>query len=138
MSRTEIKYRVPYADTDQMGVVYYAHYLVYFERLRNELLREAGFPYYEIEKQGLMLPVIEAVCRYRNPARYDDMLSISGWVDEIKGVKVKICCEIRKDGDLLAEGHTVHACVDIRSRRPIRPPENLMALVERKDAAGSS
>ena len=94
MRKTEIQYRVPYADTDQMGVVYYANYLVYFERLRNELLREDGLPYYEIEKLGIMLPVIEAVCKYRNPARYDDMLAFSGWVDEIKGVKIKICCEV--------------------------------------------
>ncbi len=137
MSRAEIKYRVPYADTDQMGVVYYAHYLVYFERLRNELLREAGLPYHEIEKQGLMLPVIEAVCRYRNPARYDDMLAVCGWVDEIKGVKVRICCEIRRNGELLAEGHTVHACVDMKTRRPTRPPESLMALVEKKPETGN-
>ncbi|HCE43464.1 MAG TPA: thioesterase [Lentisphaeria bacterium] len=137
MKRTEIQYRVPYADTDQMGVVYYAHYLVFFERVRNELLREEGFPYYEIEKQGIMLPVIEAVCRYRNPARYDDMLTISGWVDEIKGVKLKICCEVRKDGELLAEGYTVHACVNLETRRPVRPPESLMGLVKRKLDTGS-
>ncbi|HBC85526.1 MAG TPA: thioesterase [Lentisphaeria bacterium] len=132
MAKSEIKYRVPYADTDQMGVVYYAHYLVYFERLRNELLRDAGLPYSEIEKQGVILPVIEAVCRYKTPARYDDLLTIIGWVDEIKGVKVRICCEVRKDGELLAEGHTVHACVDINSRRPVRPPGRLLELVEKK------
>ena len=129
MRKTEIQYRVPYADTDQMGVVYYAHYLVYFERLRNELLREDGLPYYEIEKLGIMLPVIEAVCKYRNPAKYDDMLTFSGWIDEIKGVKIKICCEIRRNGELLAEGYTVHACVDIKTRRPLRPPECLTELV---------
>ena len=132
MKKTEIQYRVPYADTDQMGVVYYAHYLVFFERLRNELLRDAGFAYYEIEKQGIMLPVIEAVCRYRNPARYDDMLAITGWVDEIKGAKLKICCEVRRSGELLAEGYTVHACVNLKSRRPVRPPESLLALASGK------
>ncbi len=133
MKKTTIQYRVPYADTDQMGVVYYANYLVLFERMRNELLRQDGLPYYEIEKQGVMLPVIEAVCRYRNPARYDDMLDISGWVDEIKGVKLKICCEVRRNGELLAEGHTVHACVNIQSRRPVRPPETLTALLVPED-----
>jgi acyl-CoA thioester hydrolase len=131
MKKTEIQYRVPYADTDQMGVVYYANYLVYFERLRNELLREDGLPYYEIEKLGIMLPVIEAVCRYRTPAKYDDILAFSGWLDEIKGVKIKINCEVRRDGELLAEGYTVHACVDIKTRRPTRPPECLTALVAR-------
>jgi acyl-CoA thioester hydrolase len=129
MRKSEIQYRVPYADTDQMGVVYYANYLVYFERLRNELLREDGLPYYEIENLGIMLPVIEAVCKYKNPAKYDDILIFSGWMDEIKGVKIKICCEVRRNGELLAEGYTVHACVDTKTRRPRRPPECLMALV---------
>ena len=58
-----IEYRVPYADTDQMKVVYYANYLVYFERMRNELLRNTGCTYYQMEEDGLALPVIEAVCR---------------------------------------------------------------------------
>ena len=129
MKKTEIQYRVPYADTDQMGVVYYANYLVYFERLRNELLREQGMPYSEMERQGLMLPVIEAVCRYRNPARYDDLLVFSGWVDEIKGAKIRICCEVRRDGELLTDGHTVHACVSISTRRPMRPPAILMSFL---------
>lgn len=128
MKKTTIEYRVPYADTDQMGIVYYANYLVYFERLRNELLREAGLPYIEIEKKGIMLPVIEAVCKYKNPARYDDLLEISGRVSEIKGARLTINCEVRKNGELLVEGHTVHACVSIATRRPIRPPEELSAL----------
>lgn len=122
-------YRVPYADTDQMGVVYYANYLIYFEMLRNELLREAGIPYLEIEKRGIMLPVIEAVCKYRTPARYDDFLEFSGWVHEIRGAKVVIKCEVRRNVELLVEGHTVHACVEIASRRPIRPPEYIERLV---------
>ena len=129
MKKSVILYRVPYADTDQMGVVYYANYLVYFERLRNELLREAGIPYLEIEKRGIMLPVIEAVCKYKNPARYDDLLEISGWVQEVRGAKIIINCEVRKNGELLVEGHTVHACVDIASRRPIRPPDDFEKLV---------
>jgi acyl-CoA thioester hydrolase len=88
--RTSIDYRVPYADTDKMGVVYYANYLVYFERLRSELLREAGLPYGELEKTGLALPVIEAVCHYKSPARYDELVQISGVVEEVKGAKLKI------------------------------------------------
>ena len=128
MRKTEIKYRIPYADTDQMGVVYYANYLIYFEMLRNELLREGGLPYAKIEAEGIMLPVIEANCRYRSPAKYDDLLTVCGWVEEIKGPRIKICCEVRRDTELLVEGHTVHACVDIKTRRPVRPPEALQAL----------
>jgi acyl-CoA thioester hydrolase len=127
--KSVIEYRVPYADTDQMGVVYYANYLVYFERLRSELLRESEASYKDIEKNGVMLPVIEAVCKYRKPARYDDLLDISGWVEEIKGPRVKICCEVRKDDDLLAEGYTIHACVDAKTRRPVRPPQSLKDMV---------
>ena len=124
MHKTTIQYRVPYADTDQMGVVYYANYLVYFERLRSELLRESSASYREVEANGIMLPVVEALCRYKSPARYDDMLEISGWIEELKGPRLKICCEVRRDGELLAEGHTVHVFVDMRTRRPVRPPSS--------------
>jgi acyl-CoA thioester hydrolase len=130
MSRAEMHYRVPYADTDKMGVVYYANYLVYFERLRNELLRESGLPYAEFESRGLMLPVVEAHCRYHAPAGYDDLLTIVGWIAEARGPRLTIRCEVRRDGILLVSGHTVHACVDIRTRRPVRPPPELTALVE--------
>ncbi len=107
-----------------MGVVYYANYLVYFERLRSELLRESSASYREVEAAGIMLPVVEAVCRYKSPARYDDMLEISGWIEELRGPRLKICCEVRKNGELLAEGHTVHVFVDTATRRPVRPPKS--------------
>ncbi len=126
---TRISYRVPYADTDQMGVVYYANYLVYFERLRSELLRQAGLPYGELEKAGLALPVIEALCRYKSPARYDELVEISGRVEEVKGAKIRIACQVSRDGVLLVEGHTVHACVN-KEGRPIRAPKELAALVD--------
>ncbi len=126
----KMEYRVPYADTDKMGVVYYANYFVFFERLRTELLREAGFSYFEMEEQGIMLPVIESHCNYKKPAGYDDLLEISGWVEEIKGPKVKICCEVRRNDELLVTGHTIHACVDAERRRPVRPPQVLTDLVE--------
>ena len=69
----EMTYRVPYADTDRMGVVYHANYLVYFERGRNEMLRDAGLPYSEMDRRGVIFPVSEAFCRYHAPARYDDL-----------------------------------------------------------------
>ncbi len=128
MRKSHMEYRVPYADTDQMGIVYYANYLVYFERLRNELLREGGLPYSEVEACGIFLPVIEAKCRYKAPARYDDLLVFSGWVEEIRGPKITIRCEVRKDGELLVSGYTVHACVDIETRRPVRPPEKIVKM----------
>ena len=130
LNRAEIEYRVPYADTDKMGVVYYANYLVYFERLRTELLREAGLSYFQMEEDGIMLPVIEAVCKYKRSAAYDDLLTISGQIEEIKGPKVKISCEVRKNEELLVFGHTIHACISTETRRPTRPPAVLMNLVK--------
>jgi len=116
-----MNYRVPYADTDQMQVVYYANYLVFFERARNELLRACGFTYRELEAAGIGLPVLEATVRYHAPAVYDDLLELSAWCAEYKGVRLKICCEVRRDGRLLAEGHTLHAFVNLESLRPVRP-----------------
>lgn len=121
---TEMSYRVPYADTDQMGVVYYANYLVYFERVRNEVLRQANLPYTELEHQGIMLPVVEAHCEYKNSARYDDLLTISGWVEEIRGVRIRMACKVTRDEELLVQGHTVHACVN-SDGRPVRVPPEL-------------
>ena len=106
------------------------NYLVYFERLRNELLRNTGFTYHQMEESGLALPVIEAVCHYKASARYDDLLTISGWVSEIKGVRVTIQCEVRRGEELLVSGHTIHACIDIRTGRPCRVPANLHSIVE--------
>jgi len=127
--RVTIPYRVPYADTDQMQVVYYANYLTFFERARNELMRACGYTYRELEAGGFALPVLEAHVNYHAPATYDDLLEISAWCDDFKGVRLKICCEVRRDGKLLAEGYTVHAHVNIKTLRPTRPsPEMLAAL----------
>ncbi len=125
-----LPYRVPYADTDQMGVVYYANYFEYFERFRNELLRACGHPYRVLEQEGIAMPVIEAVCRYKASARYDDELDITGFFAEASGVKVKIVCRIYRAGQLLVEGHTVHACVDMKTGRPTRPPRFVRDLLE--------
>ena len=120
--KTSMRYRVPYADTDQMGVVYYANYLVYFERLRNEMLREQYVPYKEIEGRGLMLPVTEAMCFYHRPAHYDDLLVLTGWFEMQSPIRVRALCEVHRDGVLLASGHTVHVCMDIHKKKPTRFP----------------
>lgn len=108
----EIEYRVPYADTDQMGVVYYANYLEYFERSRTEMLRSAGLPYSELEKRGLFLPVSEAYCKYHAPARYDDLLIFRSWVKEVRGVRMVIASEVRRGDELLVSGHVVLVSVN--------------------------
>lgn len=127
---TVLAYRVPYADTDQMGVVYYANYLKYFEMFRSEMLIDAGLSYLQMEKEGIALPVIEAVCRYKSSARFEDRLTITGRVAEAKGVRVKIECEVRCGERLLADGYTVHACMDMKSNRPTRVPPALLKLLK--------
>lgn len=134
---TVLKYRVPYADTDQMGVVYYANYFEYFERFRNEILRDAGYTYLELEKEGIAMPVIEAVCHYKASAKYDDLLEITGRFAEAKGVKVKIECEVYRDGQLLVSGYTVHACINMKTGRPARPPEFVHSLIENPETPKS-
>lgn len=124
-----MEYRVPYADTDQMGVVYYANYLVYFERSRTELLRDAGKPYSTLEQEGVFLPVSEAYCKYLSSARYDDLLTFKTQVEEIKGVRIKMSTEILRGETVLARGYVVLACVN-REGKLARPPESLCNACE--------
>ncbi|MBR7107948.1 MAG: acyl-CoA thioesterase [Lentisphaeria bacterium] len=107
-----MSYRVPYADTDQMGVVYYANYLEYFERSRTEMLREAGLSYRDMEKHGYFLPVSEAYCKYTGSARYDDLLTFRSCVEEISRVKIKIRSEVLRDGKVLVTGFVTLGCVN--------------------------
>jgi acyl-CoA thioester hydrolase len=122
--------RVRYADTDQMGVDYYANYLRWFEVGRTEWLRAGGWSYREMEEIGLSLPVLEARCHYRKPARYDDEVAIDARGSLASPVRLRFDYQIRRaaDGTLLAEGHTVHAAVD-GTGRPRRLPERVRELV---------
>jgi acyl-CoA thioester hydrolase len=110
-----------------MGVVYYAHYLVYFERGRTELLRELGVPYKNLEEDGTLLPVIEVCCTYCKPAYYDDIIDISSRILDIQGIRIQIECEIYRDGILLARGHTWHVITDTNGK-PKRIPDVIQKL----------
>ena len=118
--------RVRYAETDKMGVVYYANYLVWFEVGRTDLLRESGWDYREMEKEGYALPVIEAHCTYREPARYDDVLDVRTTGMLLSPVRVQFTYEIVRASDaaMLATGTTIHATLD-REGRPCRLPERV-------------
>ena len=128
-----MEYRVPYADTDQMGVVYYGNYLTLFERARNELMRACGCTYKECESEGWALPVTHAEVDYRRPARYDDLLEVAASVRSLKGVRIEIACEVRRKGEpgLLASGFTRHAFVSTSTFRPVPPPERLLDAMRR-------
>ena len=118
-----------YAETDKMGVVYHANYFVWFEVGRTDLLRSAGWTYRDMESEGFSLPVIEAHCEYRQPARYDDDLEVRTTGELMSPVRVAFSYEIIRpaDGELLATGRTVHATLD-RAGRPSRLPDRVRGL----------
>ena len=124
------QYRVCYADTDQMGVVYYANYFMLFERARTELLRLNGLSYKQIEEQGFMLPVLDAHAKYHRPARYDDLLDVTARVVEFDGLKLKTACEVKRDGVLLVNGDVTLVFLNAQTGRPSRPPENIRKIFE--------
>jgi len=121
---------VRYAETDRMGVVYYANYLVWFEVGRTEWLRETGWTYRAMEHEGLSLPVIEAHCTYKLSAEYDDELDIRTTGRRVSAVRLAFDYEIvrRADAAVVATGHTVHATLD-RSGRPVRLPARVKELL---------
>lgn len=125
-----LEYRVPYADTDQMGYVYYANYLVYFERGRNELMRSIGFTYKKLEEIGFGLPVMEAYAKYHSPAKYDDLLTICAEVTEFHRLHLVVSCKVMRDGVVLAEGYTKHAFIDMKTGRPARIPEEIRSILD--------
>jgi acyl-CoA thioester hydrolase len=116
MMRDESRIRVRYKDTDQMGIVYYANYLVWFEIGRTELMRRLGMPYREFEKNNLYLPVIRVSCDYKVPARYDDEIALLTWIESLQEVRVVFGYEVRREEELLARGSTEHAFVNSTGR----------------------
>jgi|SRR5579871_4996237 len=126
----EAKLRVIYGDTDQMGVVYYANYFRYFEFARAEWIRAKGGSYQQFESAGSLLPVVEATCKYRAPAKYDDLIVIATEVTEVRNASVAFKYEVRRDGrpEVLCTGSTLHACVGTDGR-PKRFPESIARLL---------
>jgi acyl-CoA thioester hydrolase len=121
--------RVRYAETDTMGIVYYANYLVWFEVGRTDLLRATGWSYREMEVAGFSLPVIESHCEYRVSAKYDDEVDVRTTGVRVSPVRVRFDYEVIRaaDGVGLATGHTVHAVLD-RQGRPQRLPARAQEL----------
>ena len=121
--------RVRYAETDKMGVVYYANYFVWFEVGRTDLLRQSEWTYREMEADGFALPVVEALCEYRQPARYDDELDIRTTGSLLSPVRVRFDYQVIRATDdvVLAGGHTVHASID-SSGKPRRLPDRVRSV----------
>jgi acyl-CoA thioester hydrolase len=121
--------RVRYAETDKMGVVYYANYFVWFEVARADLLRSLGWTYREMEHAGVALPVIEAHCDYNRPARYDEEMEIRAKGRMLSPVRMEFTYEVvrRDDQMIAASGRTVHAALD-SAGKPCRLPDRIRQL----------
>src|SRR5690606_9511929 len=124
MNFHEFKVRVRYAETDQMGVVYHGNYAQYFEMGRVEWLRNLGLSYSELEKKGVMLPVVSLTLNYKKPARYDDLLTVRTIFIKQVSVKIEFDYEIHSEqGELLTTGNSVLVFVDKKTGRPVLPPD---------------
>lgn len=116
--------RVRYAETDQMGVVYHGNYAQYFEMGRVEWLRKLGVSYKWMEENGVMLPVVSLTMNYKKPARYDDLLTVKTILKNQTSVKIEFEYEINNEsGELLTTGYSMLVFVDMKTGRPILPPE---------------
>src|SRR5438552_14940780 len=123
----ETELRVRYSETDQMGIVYHAHYLVWFEIGRTEWCRAAGLPYAGMERSGLLIPVTRAECAFRRRSSYDDPIRIRTWMTKLAGRGCRFRYEVANPGgDLLVDGAASHVLTD-PSGRPRRAPDEVLA-----------
>jgi acyl-CoA thioester hydrolase len=128
MNFHEFTVRVRYAETDQMGVVYHGNYAAYFEMGRVEWLRNLGLSYKEMEQAGVMLPVVSLTMNYKKPARYDDLLTVRTILKKQQGVKIEFDYEIYNEAaELLTTGYSMLVFVDMKTGRPVSPPEYVKA-----------
>ncbi len=129
----QTRYRIIYADTDNMGFVYYGNYLRLFEIGRTEIFRDWGLAYKSIEEKGIFLPVSEVFCKFKEPARYDDVVTIETSLDtRIKGgMKFDYRIWDEASQKIRAHGYTKHACLN-RQGRVVRPPKFIHEIIQRK------
>ena len=119
--------RVRYAETDNMGYVYYGNYATYYEVARTEMLRSTGISYKELEEMGVMLPVIELTCKFKKAAKYDDLVTINTYIREKPGVRIKFEYELfNESGDLLNTSSKKVVFVDMEKGRPCSLPQSFI------------
>lgn len=129
--RSELILDVRYYETDQMGIVHHSNYVRYFECGRVDMLEKIGLPLHVIEKAGVMLPVISVECRYKIPAKLGDRLKVVSYIDSLPMAKLYIRNEIyNQDNVLLCDGSVTLGFIDSVSRRPVRCPKSLSAILE--------
>lgn len=126
----KIRLTVRYAETDKMGVVYYANYLVWFEVVRTSFLKSRGISYKDLEdEKGLYLMVVESQCKHKHPATYDDELTIETWVSELKNSSLAFNYKVLLTEKIIAEGKTRHVFTN-REGRPVKIPQYIKAVFE--------
>ena len=131
MLTKEIRIRVRYAETDQMGYVYYGNYATYYEVARVESLRSLGFSYKLLEEQGVIMPVVENKSKFIRPAKYDDLLTIKVNIKELPSERITFEYEIYNEQEKLINlGETILAFVNMSSRRPCKAPESIITLLK--------
>lgn len=130
MVTSTLKLRTLYADTDKMGVVYYARYFEYFEKARGEMFRELGYPYSAMEDNDIRLPVIESHCEYKRGIKYDEVITIKTYIDELPTSRLKINYKILTESEdgIKATGYTIHSFVN-KYLRPIKPSKDFIKLI---------
>lgn len=127
----ETNIRIRYAETDQMGYVYYGNYAALYEVARTEMLRSTGLSYRELEEIGVMLPVTDLVCKYYQPARYDDLITVKVIIREKPLIRIKFEYEVYNEaGVLLNTGYTQLVFVDMAKNRPCRAPQVFLDNME--------
>ena len=125
--------RTRYAETDQMGVVYYGNYPQYLELGRVEWLRSIGFTYKAMEEEGIMMPVVSLQIQYKKPALYDELITIRTKLKELPSTKIEFDYEILNEkGELLSTANTVLVFVDAKTFRPVRCPAKVLKLIKAK------
>ena len=130
----EIQLRVRYQESDPMGFLHHANYFTYFELGRTELLRAAGGNYRQMEEDGLRVVVVKAECRFRRPARYDDLLRLRTTIVRAHGAKIEHQYELFRDGECLAVGHVTLAVLDRNGK--VQPVPEWMTTKDEGDMEG--
>ena len=132
MFESEVQIRVRYAETDQMGYVYYGNYAAYYEVARTEVFRRLGIHYKELEETGTMMPVLELKCKYIRPAKYDDLLTVKLFLKhKPHGSRIKFEYEVyNEEQTLLNVGETTMVFVDMKTGRPTHVPEHINQVME--------
>ena len=127
---SKTKYRVTYADTDQMGGIYYGNYGRLMEIGRTEMIREMGMAYMELEKSGIVMPVYSVESKYKNVIKYDELITIETTLKEIPAARIEFFYRIfNEEGILAHEAKVVLVFLDMKTNRPVRAPEKLLKVL---------